>query len=95
MLGFGVVVVVVMVEFEVVMKVEDIFVVFKVIEFMLLKKDGDVEMENIEEFEMKGFKIVENVDDIVDEFGYIKSEEFIEFEMIKKVKLLCDIVFVD
>lgn len=84
-----------MAESEAVMKVEDTSAASKATEPTPSKKDGDAETENIEELEMKGLKIVENVDDIVDEPGHIKSEELIEPETIKKVKPLCDTVFVD
>ncbi|XP_024381220.1 DEAD-box ATP-dependent RNA helicase 38 [Physcomitrium patens] len=74
-----------MAESEAVMKVEDTSAASKATEPTPSKKDGDAETENIEELEMKGLKIVENVDDIVDEPGHIKSEELIEPETIKKV----------
>lgn len=61
-----------MAESEAVMKVEDTSAASKATEPTPSKKDGDAETENIEELEMKGLKIVENVDDIVDEPGHIK-----------------------
>lgn len=83
--GFGAAAAAAMAESEAVMKVEDTSAASKATEPTPSKKDGDAETENIEELEMKGLKIVENVDDIVDEPGHIKSEELIEPETIKKV----------